>query len=102
MENNYKGTHKNMEFVNYNDSLERVSIFDYETAFKWFRDRGLIGTIEYDDFGLHDETHYNYGYMIRNISGDVLFYSANYKNFEKYEKAREALVNKLIELYENN
>nr|DAF03252.1 MAG TPA: hypothetical protein [Caudoviricetes sp.] len=102
MENNYEGTHKNMEFVNYNDSLQKISIFDYETAFEWFRDRGLIGTIEYDDFGLHDETHYNYGYMIRNISGDVLFYSANYKNFEKYEEAREELVNKLIELYENN
>lgn len=102
MENNYKGTHKNMEFVNYNDSLQKVSIFDYETALKWFKEKGLIGTIEYDDFGLHDETHYDYGYMIRNISGDVLFYSANYKNFEKYEEAREALVNKLIELYENN
>ena len=40
--------------------------------------------------------------MIRNISGDVLFYSANYKNFEKYEEAREALTNKLIEFYGNN
>lgn len=80
----------------------RTAIPTWEQVFEWFREKGLIGTIEYDDFGLHDETHYNYGYIIRNISGDVLFYSANYKNFEKYEEAREALVNKLIELYENN
>lgn len=86
----------------YKNFVLRIAIPTWEQVLEWFRDKGLIGTIEYDDFGLHDETHYNYGYMIRNISGDVLFYSANYKNFEKYEEAREALFNKLIELYENN
>ena len=28
VEVNYEGTHKNMEFIGYNDSLQKVSIFD--------------------------------------------------------------------------
>lgn len=86
----------------YKHFVLKTAIPTWEQVFEWFREKSFIGTIEYDDFGLHDETHYNYEYMIRNISGDVLFYSANYKNFEKYGEAREALINKLIEVYENN
>lgn len=99
MENNYKGTHKNMEFVGYNDFLHKVSIFDYETALEWFRDRGFVGTIEYEDFIVDDKTCY-YAYRITDESGDILFYSPNYKTYKTYEETREALINKLIELYE--
>ena len=47
MENNYKGTDKNMEFVGYNDSLHKVSLPEYETAFHWFREKGYIVNIIY-------------------------------------------------------
>ena len=42
-----------------------------------------------------------YAYCIINKLGKVLFYSPNYKSYETYEEVREALVNKLIEIYKN-
>ena len=72
----------------------------FEQVLNWFRNKGLVGTIEYEDFILDDKTCY-YAYRITNKSGDILYYSPNYRTFETYEEAREALVNKLIEVYEN-
>jgi hypothetical protein len=70
----------------------------WEQALSWFRKKGLVGTIEYEDFILDDKTCY-YAYRITDKSGDILFYSSNYKTYETYEETREALINKLIELY---
>jgi hypothetical protein len=76
-----------------------ISLPTWEQMFEWFREKGLVGTIEYEDFILDDKTCY-YAYRITDKSGDILFYSSNYKTYETYEETREALINKLIELYE--
>ena len=98
MENNYKGTHKNMEFVGYNYSLQKVSIFDYETALKWFRDRGLIGTIVCFKDAYLDKILYIFD--IKDGNGYLI--SSNFKVIETYEEAREEVIKTLIEVYENN
>lgn len=72
----------------------------WEQVLEWFRKKNLIGTIECEDFYPDDKTYY-YAYCILNNLGKVLFYSPNYDTYETYEKAREALVNKLIEIYTN-
>lgn len=75
----------------------------WEQVLEWFREKNLIVTIECEDFYPDDKTYY-YAYCIINKLGKVLFYSPNYKSYETYEEVREALVNKLIEIYksENN
>lgn len=82
-----------------NSNLE--SSYTWEQVFEWFREKGLVGTIEYEDFILDDKTCY-YAYRITDKLGDILFYSPNYRTYETYEEAREALAIKLIEFYENN
>lgn len=85
----------------YKDLMLKTAIPTWEQILEWFRNKSFIGTIEYEDFYSDDNTCY-YGYRITNKSGDILFYSPNYRSYETYEEAREALVNKLVEFYENN
>lgn len=83
--------------------LKNINVFSiptWEQVFEWFREKNLIGTIEYEDFYPDDKTYY-YAFCILNKSGKVLFYSPNYDSYKTYEEAREALVNKLIEIYTN-
>lgn len=83
---------------NSEDSLLCVPTF--EQVLNWFRNKGFVGTIEYEDFLVDDKTCY-YAYRITNTSGDILFYSPNYGTFETYEEAREVLINDLIKFYGN-
>jgi hypothetical protein len=75
-----------------------LSIPTFEQALKWFREKGFVGVVEYEDF-YSDESTYYYAYRITKTSGEIVFYSPNYRSYETYEEAREALINKLIELY---
>lgn len=98
MENTYEGTHKNMEFINYNDSLQRISIFDYETALKWFRSKGFIGTIIcFRDASLNKIL---YLFDIKDVNGYLI--SSTIKVIETYEEARKELIKTLIEVYEKD
>lgn len=81
---------------NSNSSL--VCVPTFEQVFSWFREKGFVGTIEYEDFIVEDKTCY-YAYRITNTSGDILFYSPNYRTFGTYEEAREVLINDLIKFY---
>ena len=78
-----------------------VCVPTFEQVLNWFRNKGLVGTIEYEDFIVDDKTCY-YVYRITNTSGVILFYSPNYRTFETYEEAREVLIKKLIEVYEKD
>ena len=95
MENNYKGTDKNMEFVGYNDSLHKVSLPEYETAFHWFREKGYIVNITYS-FSKHLRTEIGYYYEIVFENKTIKFNGY----FKTYEIARENCLRELIELYE--
>ena len=77
-----------------------ISIPTFEQVFKWFRKKGLVGTMEFEDFNLDEITCY-YAYLITNSSGEILFYSPNYRIYETYEEAREALVKALIQIYKS-
>ena len=83
--------------------LKNINVFSiptWEQVLEWFREKNLIGTIEYEDFYPDNKTYY-YAYCIINKLGKVLFYSPNYDSYKTYEEARESLVNKLIEIYKN-
>lgn len=84
--------------LNSNSKVSLVCVPTFEQVLNWFRNKGLVGTIEYDDFIVDDKTCY-YAYRITNTSGDILFYSPNYRTFETYEEAREVLINDLIKFY---
>ena len=87
-----------MEFINYNDSLQKISIFDYETAFKWFRSKGLIGTIVcFRDASLNKIL---YLFDIKDKNGYLI--SSTFKVIETYEEVREELIKTLIEVYEKD
>lgn len=73
-----------------------VSLPTWEQVIEWFIDKNLIGTIEYRKF---DEKDPYYAYCITNKMTKVLDYSSNTTRYKTYREAREALVNKLIELY---
>jgi hypothetical protein len=95
MEVNYKGNHKNMEFVNFNGSIHKVSLPEYETAFNWFREQGYIVNIAYD-FSKHLRIEIGYYYEI--IFNNTIVKFNGY--FKTYEIARENCLRELIEIYE--
>ena len=103
MENNYEGTHKNMEFVGYNDSLQKVSIFDYETAFNWFRERKIYGNVNQEwEYGNYNSPRkLNYFYVINDCRYEDIKKTEAILigGFDTFEEAREYLLNKLIEIY---
>lgn len=75
-----------------------VSIPTYEQVFEWFISKGFIGTVVcFRDASLNKPI---YIFEIKDENGYLISSSKNIT--EKYEEAREALVNKLIEVYGNN
>lgn len=95
MENNYKGTDKNMEFVGYNDSLHKVSLPEYETAFSWFREKGYIVNIIYL---INENLKICLGYCYEIIFNDEI--KKVECCFKTYEIARENCLKELIDIYE--
>lgn len=79
------------EFGIYKSFVLRTAIPTFEQVFEWFREKGFQSHIEY--------TLDNSMFKIH-ISG--LFLQTKDSYFKTYEEAREALVNKLIEFYEDN
>lgn len=82
---------------NANESKKGISIPTWEQVIEWFIDKNLIGTIEYRKF---DEKDPYYAYCITNKMTKVLDYSSNTSRYNSYREARQALVNRLVELYE--
>ena len=75
-----------------------ISIPTYEQVFEWFISKGFIGTVVcFRDASLNKPI---YIFEIKDKKGYLISLSKNIT--EKYEKAREELINKLIELYGNN
>lgn len=96
----YKLYLNDIELQDYNRKAYEVSMPFWSDVLEWFREENLIGIIEYDDFYLDDKDCY-YAYRIKNKLGEIIFYSVNYSTYETYEEAREALIEKLIEIYTN-
>lgn len=96
----YKLYLNDIELQDYNHKAYEVSVPFWTDVLEWFREENLIGTIEYDDFYFDDKDCY-YAYRIKNKLGEIIFYSVNYSTYETYEEAREALIEKLIEIYTN-
>lgn len=100
---------------NYNRKVDIYSIPTWGQVFELFRKKGFNSAIRsgYSEFYKNNEGSEKptlfYEYSIGNFAiGDVIFI-VTHNNlylsrvyFETYEEAREALVNKLIELYGNN
>ena len=95
MEVNYKGNHKNMEFVNFNGSIHKVSLPEYETAFSWFREKGYIVNITYV---FNKDLKMPIGYYYEIIFNNDTIRANCY--FKTYEIARENCLRELIEIYE--
>ena len=108
---------KDLERIN--DNIERLNDYNYldddddleeenndeitvvptwEQVIEWFIEKNLIGKIGYGKF---DEKYPYYTYCITNKMARVLDYSTDTTRYESYREARQALVNKLIELYGN-
>lgn len=71
-----------------------ISIPTWEQVLKFFRDINLIGTIDYLYINKNKQ-YYKY-----RINGEYNFISE--EKFKQYEEAREALINDLISIYQNN
>lgn len=82
----------------YKNFVLRTAIPTWEQVLEWFRNKGLIGAIEYKDF--YSENNYEYAYCITNKLDKKTYHSIGHSITKTYEEARESLVNKLIELYE--
>lgn len=80
----------------YKDLMLKTAIPTWEQVIEWFIEKNLIGTIEYKKF---DEKDPYYAYCITNKMTKVLDYSSDTTRYNSYREAREALVNKLIEIY---
>lgn len=81
-----------------NEIWQNVSVPTWEQAFEWFISKGFIGTVVcFRDASLNKPI---YIFEIKDEKGYLISSSKNIT--KKYGEAREALVNKLIEVYENN
>lgn len=76
-----------------------LSIPSHEQVFEWFREKGLESMI---DFHCVIELIVKTGYKYRIFSMKNLKLIENDFFIEKYEEVREALINKLIEVYEED
>lgn len=75
-----------------------LSIPTFEQVLKWFRSKGLIGTIVcFKDVSLNKVI---YIFDIKDANG--YFISSTFRVIETYEEAMEELIKTLIEVYENN
>ena len=90
---------KELEFdfqkENYNDSYDYWSIPSNEQVIEWFKEKELIGVIDYFFDIIRDKPLYKY--EIKNIIGQVIF--INKEVIETYNEAIRLLINQLIEIY---
>lgn len=77
----------------YNRYKAYVSIPTYEQVFEWFRSKKFYSIIDYCG-----DKHYSF----RILKMGTLSFETNNKVYSTYEQAREALVEKLIEIYKRN
>ena len=83
---------------NANKTKGGLSIPTWEQVLEWFISKGLIGTIVcFRDISLDKPI---YIFEIKDEKGYLISSSRNI--IDSYEQAREALVNDLIRVYENN
>jgi len=75
---------------NYNLHFDDISLPTWDQVFKWFRRKNIHSHIEY--------TSDNDSFKIK-IEGIHLHTTESF--FKTYEEAQKALINKLIEIYEN-
>lgn len=78
---------------NANETKGGLSIPTWEQAFEWFREKGLVGTIVYFKDTFLNKTLYSF--EVKDEKGYLV--SASRDIIEKYEVAREKLLNSLIE-----
>lgn len=83
---------------NYNKSRydTSTSLPTWEQAFEWFRGKGLFHSICFTDDLPHEVKFFEA--EIRDKNADIICII----NRLTYEEVREAVLNKLIEIYENN
>ena len=81
---------------NYNRKVDIYSIPTWEQVFEWFREKGMFHSICIVEDLLEGVKYFET--EIRDNNGDIICILHR----ATYEEAREALVNKLIELYGNN
>ena len=80
---------------NANGTEKGISIPTWEQVLEWFREKELIGVIDYYFDILRDKPLYKY--EIKNIIGQVIF--TNKEIIETYKEALGLLINQLIEIY---
>lgn len=83
----------------YHDYLDNpykyVPLYTYEQVFEWFREKGLVAVIVTNE--ILNEGDPLYFSSVDDLEGD--YYTLD--NYYTYEEARDAVLNKLIELYGN-
>lgn len=84
----------------YRDYLDNpdkyLPLYTYEQVFEWFREKGLVAVIVTNE--ILNEGDPLYFSSVDDLDGD--YYTLD--NYYTYEEARDAVLNKLIELYGNN
>ena len=83
---------------NANETKEGISIPTWEQVLDWFREKGYESYIKLESHSHLDEANYYY-FEITDSNLCQLDYQGD---FDDYCVARETLINKLIEIYENN
>jgi len=89
-------------YYNSNETKDGLSIPTCEQVLEWFREKGLYGIVLVDGtYPYSDIEAFSFEIMKKNR--DVVYNSEDDSTdvFNSYEEAREALVNKLIEIYED-
>lgn len=83
---------------NANETKDGLSIPTWEQVLDWFREKGFESYIKLESHSHLDEGNYYY-FEITDPNLCQLGYQGD---FDDYSVARETLINKLIEIYENN
>lgn len=82
--------------LNSNSKSSLVCVPAFEQVFEWFREKGIFHSICITDDLPHDVKFFEA--EIRNNNADIICILSRLT----YEEAREALINKLIEIYEDS
>lgn len=89
-----------------NGDKDFIPTYIYEQVFEWFREKKIYGNINQEwEYGRYNSPRgLNYFYVINDCRKKDINKTEAIINsgFNNYEEAREALVNKLIEVYGNN
>ena len=72
---------------------ENIDIPVWEQAFEWFKTKGYIAWLDYDN-SLQE-------YFIKICKNNILLTIKNKKGFTDYQEAKKELLNKLIDIYLN-